>query len=115
LKVIDEIKEYLANKKVTFKQENLSYAEMYSQEISISTTYNAFLNGFRDTSILILIIVTIFLGLRGSLAVAITFPFVYLLTFIITKSIGYTFNTIVSASLNLSLGIMVDNLIVMAQ
>lgn len=115
LQVIDGVRQYLKSNSADFAAKGVSYQEMYSQEISIKQTFNAFLEGFRDTSVLIVIIATIFLGLRGSLAVAITFPFVYLLTFIALKELGYTFNSIVSVALNLSLGIMVDNLIVVAQ
>ncbi len=115
LKVIGGVKDYLAGKSAEFAKDSIKEQEMFSQEISIKQTFNAFLDGFRDTSVLIVIIATIFLGLRGSFAVAITFPFVYLLSFIALKQMGYTFNSIVSVALNLSLGIMVDNLIVMAQ
>ncbi len=115
LKVIDSVKSYLATRDTEFAKENISYKEMFSQEIMINETFDAFLSGFRDTSIFIVIIATIFLWLRGSIAVLITFPFVYLLTFIVLKYYGYTFNSIVSVALNLSLWIMVDNLIVIAQ
>lgn len=115
LDIIDEIKKYLDQNVSTFLGKWLKATEIYSQEIEISKTFDAFINGSRDTSILIMIIATIFLGLRGSIAIAITFPFVYLLTFIVLKDYDYTFNTIVSGALNLSLWIMVDNLIVIAQ
>ncbi|MEF2175949.1 MAG: efflux RND transporter permease subunit [Candidatus Absconditabacteria bacterium] len=115
LAVIDGVKSFLSDRGDFFQTQNLQHKEMFSQEIMIGDTYDAFIDGFIDTSILILIIATIFLGLRGSIAIAITFPFVYLLTFIILKYLGFTFNSIVSVALNLSLGIMVDNLIVMAQ
>ena len=115
LKVISGIKEYLAAKSTVFEENKIGYKEMYSEEISINQTFDSFVDGFKDTSILIMIIATIFLGLRGSLAIAITFPFVYLLTFIVLQYFNYTFNSMVSVALNLSLGIMVDNLIVIAQ
>ncbi|MDD3302158.1 MAG: efflux RND transporter permease subunit [Candidatus Gracilibacteria bacterium] len=115
LNVINGIKDYLKNNETWFKEKGVEAKEIYSQEIEISKTYNAFIDGFRDTSILIMIVATIFLGVRGAISIAITFPFVYLLTFFLLKSYGYTFNTIVSGALNLSLGIMVDNLIVIAQ
>lgn len=115
LTVIDSIKAYLDENSETFKNKWLKSQEIYSQEIDITKTFNAFIDWFRDTSILIMIIATIFLWIRGSIAIAITFPFVYLLTFILLKEYDYTFNTIVSWALNLSLWIMVDNLIVIAQ
>lgn len=115
LGVIDWVKEYLEDNKSLFKEKWLTYKEIYSQEIEINQTFNAFIDWFRDTSIFIMIIATIFLWLRGSIAIAITFPFVYLLTFILLQSFWYTFNSIVSWALNLSLWIMVDNLIVIAQ
>lgn len=115
LSVIEDIKSYLEGKKEAFTSLWVQSTEIYSQEIDITKTFNAFIDGFVDTSVLIMIIATIFLGLRWAIAIAITFPFVYLLTFILLKDYDYTFNTIVSWALNLSLWIMVDNLIVMAQ
>lgn len=115
LAVIDWVKSFLSERSEFFQAQSLQSKEMFSQEIMIEDTYDAFIKWFIDTSILILIIATIFLWIRWSIAVAITFPFVYLLTFIVLKQFGYTFNSIVSVALNLSLWIMVDNLIVMAQ
>ena len=115
LNVINWIKDYLKNNETWFKEKWVEAKEIYSQEIEISKTYNAFIDWFRDTSILIMIVATIFLWVRWAISIAITFPFVYLLTFFLLKSYWYTFNTIVSWALNLSLWIMVDNLIVIAQ
>lgn len=115
LKVIDDVKNYLKSKEADFASKSITHQEMFSQEIMINQTYNSFIDWFIDTSILIMIIATLFLWLRWSIAIAITFPFVYLLTFISLKYFWYTFNSIVSVALNLSLWIMVDNLIVMTQ
>lgn len=113
--VIDSVKSYLKTNDNFFRSNKVTATEIYSQEIEISKTYDAFISGFRDTSILIIIIAILFLWLRGAFAIVLTFPFVYLLTFVVLKYENYTFNTIVSGALNLSLWIMVDNLIVMAQ
>lgn len=113
--VITWVKQYLSESKSKSIDDKISYEEMYSEEIMINQTFDSFVAWFKDTSILILIVATIFLWLRWSLAIAITFPFVYLFTFIILKAYGYTFNSMVSVALNLSLWIMVDNLIVMTQ
>lgn len=115
LKVIRWVKEYLETKKDEFLEEKISYKEMYSEEIMINLTFDSFVNWFIDTSILIMIVATLFLWFRWSIAIAITFPFVYLLSFIALKYYWYSFNSIVSVALNLSLWIMVDNLIVITQ
>ena len=64
LKVISGIKEYLTSKAPVFGENKIGYKEMYSEEISINQTFNSFVDGFRDTSVLIMIIATIFLGIR---------------------------------------------------
>ncbi|PID87510.1 hypothetical protein CSB07_00900 [Candidatus Gracilibacteria bacterium] len=89
--------------------------ETYSKMTKINSVYGTFVSNFRQTGITILIILFLFIGVRISLGVTITFPLVYLITFIILKSLGYTFNSIVSFALVLTLGIMVDNLIVITE
>lgn len=113
--VIERVWEYLEWNEEKFKENWLKSIEIYSEETEIEKTFSAFLDWTRDTWILILIIATIFLWFRWAFAITVTFPFVYLLTFIMLSHYWYTFNSIVSWALNLSLWIMVDNLIVVAQ
>lgn len=107
----------LKEKVDAFKAANpeLSTIEIQSSEEIIEKTYNLFLENFWETGLFVFIVVVIFLGWSSSLIVLISFLVVYLINFVVLKSLGYTFNNIVSFSLILVLGIMVDNLIVMTQ
>ncbi|PJA47889.1 MAG: hypothetical protein CO170_04460 [candidate division SR1 bacterium CG_4_9_14_3_um_filter_40_9] len=81
----------------------------------INKVYNLFIENFRGTGLLVLIIIFFFLGMRSSMVILISFLIVYLADFGFLKSIGYSFNNIVSFSLILVLGVMIDNLIVIMQ
>ncbi|MBP6910013.1 efflux RND transporter permease subunit [Patescibacteria group bacterium] len=107
----------LKEKVEAFKVANpeLTTIEIQSSEEIIEKTYNLFLENFWETGLFVFVVIVIFLGRSSSLIVLISFLVVYLINFVVLKSLGYTFNNIVSFSLILVLGIMVDNLIVMTQ
>lgn len=94
---------------------DLTTVEIQSSEEVISKTYNLFLENFWETGLFVFIVVVVFLGRSSSIIVLISFLIVYLINFVALKMLGYTFNNIVSFSLILVLGIMVDNLIVITQ
>lgn len=89
--------------------------ETFSKLVGINNVYGTFVSNFRQTWVTILIILFLFIWMRISLWVTITFPLVYFITFILLKLSGYTFNSIVSFALVLTLWIMVDNLIVITE
>ncbi len=93
----------------------LKYVETLSQAESIQQTYGLFLENFWETAFLVFIIILLFLWFRSSLLILISFLVVYMGNFIYLKSIGYSFNNIISFALILVLGIMIDNLIVITQ
>ncbi|MFK7780554.1 MAG: efflux RND transporter permease subunit [Candidatus Gracilibacteria bacterium] len=115
LDIIGQVKEYLDIQEKKLKSDNIKFYEILSQKEKIDNTYETFIQNFRQTSIFIFLIVVIFIGFKESLALTISFPLVYLITFIVLSIIGYTFNMIVSFSLILTLGIMVDSLIVIME
>jgi len=94
---------------------NLTYTETLSQKESIQRTYGLFMENFWETALLVFCIILLFLGFRSSRLIMLSFLIVYLGNFIYLKSIGYSFNNIVSFALILVLGIMIDNLIVITQ
>lgn len=93
----------------------LTIYETQSRLSDISEMFATFLSNFRQTWLLVMIFVFIFLWLQASIGIWISFPLVYLFTFIYLNLVGYNFNNIVSFSLVLTLGIMVDNLIVVTE
>ena len=115
IKLVDKIKNYLDSKKDFFKENNLNFKEVSSRTIEINKTYYTFINNFRQTSLIILIVIALFVWLKEAFGIFLAFPLVYLITFIILNAIWYTFNNIVSFSLVLTLWIMVDNLIVIIE
>ncbi|PZM86569.1 hypothetical protein DLH72_00675 [Candidatus Gracilibacteria bacterium] len=100
-----------------FKVENkdLEIFEIYSKLTEINDMFGTFLSNFWQSGLIIMIILFLFIGFRISLGVTIAFPLVYMTTFIFLFSMNYSFNNVVSFGLVLTLGIMVDNLIVVTE
>ncbi len=94
---------------------NIQVFEISSQKEKIDSTYKTFISNFRQTTLIIFIIILLFIGLKESIWITLVFPLVYLIAFIALKNYWYTFNNIVSFSLVLTLWIMVDNLIVVIE
>ncbi len=130
LETIANIKQKVLNYWLTYSDKNfnppkqlnprkdfkdLQVFEVASQKEKIDATYKTFISNFRQTSVIIFIVILFFIGFRESIAITLVFPLVYLIAFVVLKNIGYTFNNIVSFSLVLTLWIMVDNLIVIIE
>lgn len=94
---------------------DLKVYETFSKLVEIRNTFETFVSNFRQTWLIIMIILFLFIWVRISLWVTITFPLVYLMTFIYLVFLWYTFNNVVSFALVLTLWIMVDNLIVITE
>ncbi len=105
----EELNFYLRDKN------DLKVYEISSQKEKIDSTYKTFISNFRQTSIIIFLIILIFIWFKESIWITLVFPLVYFISFIFLKNYGYTFNNIVSFSLVLTLWIMVDNLIVIIE
>ena len=93
----------------------LQVFEVASQKEKIDATYKTFISNFWQTSVIIFLVILLFIWFKESIAITLVFPLVYLIAFVVLKSIWYTFNNIVSFSLVLTLWIMVDNLIVVIE
>ena len=65
--------------------------------------------------ILVLGVLMLFMGLRTSVVVSLAIPLSMLMSFVIIQALGYTLNMIVLFSLVLSLGMLVDNAIVIVE
>ncbi len=115
LDLVARIKSYLKTKDNFFKQNDLDVVEISSQTIDVNKTFETFISNFWQTTLIILLVIGLFVGLKEAFSVFLAFPLVYLITFIFLNAIWYTFNSIVSFSLILTLWIMVDNLIVIIE
>ncbi|MFP4379177.1 MAG: efflux RND transporter permease subunit [Candidatus Sumerlaeia bacterium] len=72
-------------------------------------------NNFLSGLILVMIVVFFALGKRDALLVSVAIPFSMMLAFIVLSAMGITLNFIVLFSLTLSLGMLVDNAIVIVE
>ncbi len=115
LNLVKRIKNYLKTKNSFFRKNHLKAVEITSQTIDVNKTFDTFLSNFRETTLIILFVIGLFVWIKEAFSVFLAFPLVYLITFIYLNSIWYTFNSIVSFSLVLTLWIMVDNLIVIIE
>jgi multidrug efflux pump subunit AcrB len=100
-----------------FKKENptFSIVETSSMKEATDKMYWTFMESFFETALLVFIIIFFVFWFKASLVILISFLISYSITFWYLRIIWYTFNNIVSFSLILVLGIMIDNLIVMMQ
>jgi hypothetical protein len=57
LKLVANIKDYLKTKENFFKQNNLEAKEISSRTIDVNKTFTTFVDNFRQTSLIILLIV----------------------------------------------------------
>lgn len=102
--VIDqELKNYPGAFEVTSVIDLSKLIDDQFRELSVS---------FRDTVILVMIVLFIFLGLRQSLIVAFTIPLSFLVAFVVMDIVGLTLNFLSLFSLILALGLLVDDAIV---
>jgi len=115
LDVVSKIKDYLKNKWQFLKENNLTFKEISNRTEEINNTYNTFIGNFRQTSLIILFVIALFVWIKEAFWIFLAFPLVYFISFIFLNSLWYTFNNIVSFSLVLTLWIMVDNLIVIIE
>ncbi|RKW24756.1 efflux RND transporter permease subunit [Candidatus Gracilibacteria bacterium] len=114
---VEGIIKNILKKTEKFQKQNpdLKVYETYSRLVEINDIFGTFVSNFRQSGLIILVILFLFIGFKMSLGVTFSFPLVYFLTFIALSFMGYTFNNIVSFALVLTLGIMVDNLIVVTE
>ncbi len=81
----------------------------------ISASVNELVNNILSGLVLVFAIVFIFMGLANGFFVALAIPISFLITFSAFSVMGITLNTMVLFSLSLSLGMLVDNGIVVVE
>lgn len=85
------------------------------QSIEISASVDELVNNILSGLVLVFGIVFIFMGLSNGFFVALAIPISFLITFTAFSLLGITLNTMVLFSLSLSLGMLVDNGIVVVE
>lgn len=104
---IEELKEELP-------QELIFHEVMYAPE-DIADNINNFLVNLIESILLIMIVVFIGVRMRNALVISTALPMSILITFIIMKLLGIEFHFISIAALIVSLGILVDNAVVISE
>lgn len=82
----------------------------YSKDID--REFGDLVNNFRDTLLLVFITFLVFLGVRQALIAVLTIPLTFLVTFTVINAMGLSLNFLTLFSLLLSLGLLVDDTIV---
>ncbi len=95
--------------------ENLEISVTNDQSNSTKSMLNELINSIIFGVILVVFVLTIFLGLRNALFVGIAIPMSMLMSFFILDAMGITLNTMTLFSLILALGMLVDNGIVVVE
>ncbi len=88
---------------------------LYDTSPFIEDTINTLLNNGLLGLILILVVLLFFINLRTSIVVAMIIPLALLITLFIFPALGYSLNILTLFSMILTLGILVDNAIVVAE
>jgi len=109
----------------TVRERALAYADEVGDQLDVLVTLDlstfvredvvVLANSGLQTVLIIVVILFLALGLKESLLVGASIPFIYFCTFLILSSLGYSLNGLVLFSLILSLGIVVDTAIIMME
>ncbi len=112
--IADQVKEIIDENKPLFPsgtQVGISQDMSKFIKIMVAELENNIINGF----VLVMLCIFLFLGLTNSFFVAVCIPLSMLITFVVLNILGITLNMIVLFSLILSLGMLVDNAIVIVE
>lgn len=114
LSTIAKVK-YLIGEAKVLLPENLEI--IYSQDVSakIFNILSDLENNIIFAIVLVFAIIALFLGLRPAIFVACSIPISFLMSILLINYLGYTLNIVVLFSLILSVGILVDNAIVIVE
>ena len=85
------------------------------QSVQIRSMVAELENNILSGLLLVVLVLLAFFGLRNALFVGIAIPFSMLITFIVLRAVDITLNMVVLFSLILSLGMLVDNAIVIVE
>ncbi|MEK7581556.1 MAG: efflux RND transporter permease subunit [Patescibacteria group bacterium] len=78
----------------------------------VDKQFSDLLSSFRDTILLVIVVLFLFLGIRQALIVAFCIPLSFLVSFTVMQTVGLTLNFLSLFSLILALGLLVDDAIV---
>jgi len=115
IKVSASINDVIAEAKKSYFPKNLALSVTNDQSNRTKNQVGELENSIIFGIILVVLVLTFFLGLRNALFVGIAIPLSMLLSFLILNSLGVTLNFMVLFGLVLALGMLVDNGIVIVE
>lgn len=115
IKVSASINEVIAEAKKSYFPKNLALSVTNDQSNRTKNQVGELENSIIFGIILVVLVLTFFLGLRNALFVGIAIPLSMLLSFLVLNSLGITLNFMVLFGLVLALGMLVDNGVVIVE
>ncbi|MFA5211272.1 MAG: efflux RND transporter permease subunit [Patescibacteria group bacterium] len=114
IRIIDSVLSKLDKIKSEYPDDlSFDFSKNAGQDIKNDLS-NLFVNGI-ETVIIVVVLLFLFLGWREALLAGLSVPTTFLMSFIFLSVAGYTLNFLTLFCLILSLGILVDNAIVVAE
>jgi multidrug efflux pump subunit AcrB len=113
-RIVDEVLNKIDSLKSEFP-EDISFDVSKNAGQDIKDNLNNLLVNGLETVLIVIVLLFLFLGWREALLAGLSVPITFLMSFIFLNSYGYTLNFLTLFSLILSLGILVDNAIVIAE
>ena len=115
LTIVDRALAKIEKAKEDIFPENIKVEIIDDQAKTIRDDIGSLVNNGIQTMIIILVLLLIFVGWREAVLSAVAVPITFLMSFIILNYIGYTLNFLTLFALILSLGILVDSIIVITE
>lgn len=107
-----QLTEPMVNSELKKYNGQFSIYSIYNTAQLISDQFNDLYKEFFNTSVLVFLLLLVFLGLRQGIISNVTVPLTFLATFAVIRATGLTLNFLTIFSFLLSLGILIDDTIV---
>lgn len=114
LSIVDQVGEVIDSLSLELPEDiNITYVENDAE--LIRTDLSNLVSSGVFTMVIILVLLTLFLGIKEALIASAAVPMTFLMSFIVLGQLGYTINFLTLFSLILALGILVDGSIVVIE
>jgi multidrug efflux pump subunit AcrB len=115
LRIINEVEEVIETSQKEFLPENLEITTFADQAAEIRKSLQNVTSSGVQTLVIVFALLWLFLGWRAALLTSLAIPLTFCLSFLVMVITGTTLNNISLFSLILSLGLLVDNAIVVVE
>lgn len=115
VEAIDQVKEKIAKAKEEYLPKDLTVTLANDESQKTINMVNDLANNIIFGVILVVVVLTFFLGFRNALFVGFAIPMSMFMSFTILSALGYSLNTMILFGLVMGLGMLVDNGIVVVE